>query len=180
MSADVAENGASDAEVTSPGTPASAKWRRAPRYHEALLGAFVAGASVEEAARQAGVSRRTTQRWRARYWDQVVTARGEVLDGLLGRVRRALPVALDRLESAAREAKDEAVAVRAALGLWDVFGKASERVEIEQRISALEQALASRGPQGFVFVPERRASTLGNRPQASVADEHPSRMTRSA
>ncbi len=39
------------------------------------------------------------------------------LDGLLTKVRAALPAALERLESIAKNSEDKGVAVRASLGL---------------------------------------------------------------
>jgi len=38
--------------------------------------------------------------------------------------------------------EQEAVAVRASLGLWDIFGRVSDRMELEERLAALEQAAA--------------------------------------
>jgi hypothetical protein len=118
------------------------------RYHELLLAAFVAGARVEDAARQAAVSRRTAQRWRAEHWPEVVAARRETLEGMLNRVRNALPVALERLEDIAKNSQDEGVAVRASLGIWDIFGRVSDRMELEERLAALEQAAERQGNGG--------------------------------
>jgi transposase-like protein len=112
--------------------------RRLPRYHEALMAAFATGASVGEAARLAGVSERTAQRWKACHGTEVLAARRGVLDGLLSKVRAALPAALERLENIAKNSEDEGVAVRASLGLWDIFGRVSDRMELEERLSALE------------------------------------------
>ena len=87
--------------------------RRLPRYHEALLAAFATGASVGEASRLAGVSERTSQRWKANHRAEVFAARRGMLDGLLTKVRAAL----ERLESIAKNSEDKGVAVRASLGL---------------------------------------------------------------
>jgi hypothetical protein len=92
---------------------------------------------VGEAARQAGVSERTAQRWKANNADEVIATRRRMLDGLLDRVRNALPAALNRLETIAKDSQDEAVAVRAALGIWDIFGRVSDRMQLEERLSAL-------------------------------------------
>ena len=88
--------------------------RRLPRYHEALLAAFAMGASVGEASRLAGVSERTSQRWKANHRAEVFAARRGMLDGLLTKVRAALPAALERLESIAKNSEDKGVAVRAS------------------------------------------------------------------
>jgi hypothetical protein len=120
------------------------------RYHELLLAAFVAGATVDDAARQAAVSRRTAQRWRAEHWPKVVAARRETLDGMLSRVRNALPVALERLETIAKNSEDEAVAVRASLGIWDIFGRVSDRMELEERVSELEKRSSLKQRNGGV------------------------------
>ncbi|MFN0062064.1 MAG: hypothetical protein ACKVPX_06070 [Myxococcaceae bacterium] len=109
------------------------------RYHELLLAEFVAGSTVGAAARAAGVSRKTVQRWRGKHWPEVTVARREALDGLMARVRSALPTALERLDRVARESEDDAVAIRAALGIWDIFSRVSDRLELEERLSALEQ-----------------------------------------
>jgi hypothetical protein len=135
------------AELSQSVTPRPAE-RRSSRYHEALLAAFVSGASVGEAARLSGISERTAQRWKAQHWPEVLKARRTVLDGLLGRVRNALPIALERLESIAKDSEDEAVAVRASLGIWDIFGRVSDRMELEERLAALEQAAARKGNGG--------------------------------
>jgi hypothetical protein len=124
-------------ELSESVTPRSVK-RRLPRYHEGLLAAFATGASVGEASRLAGVSERTAQRWKACHGAEVLVARRGMLDGLLSRVRAALPSALERLESIAKNSEDEGVAVRASLGLWDIFGRVSDRMELEERLSALE------------------------------------------
>lgn len=128
-------------------TPRSVK-QRLSRYHEALLAAFASGASVGEAARLSGISERTAQRWKAQQWQEVLKVRRAVLDGLLGRVRNALPVALERLETIAKNSQDEAVAVRASLGIWDIFGRVSDRMELEERIAAIEQAAARKSNGG--------------------------------
>ncbi len=135
------------AELSQSVTPRPAE-RRSSRYHEALLAAFVSGASVGEAARLAGISERTAQRWKALHWAEVTAARREALDGLLTSVRRALPAALERLQSIAETSQDEAVAVRASLGIWDIFGRVSDRMELEDRLAALEQATARKGNGG--------------------------------
>ena len=36
------------------------------------------------------------------------------------------------------------MAVRAALGLWDIFGRISDRMELEERLAALEQRAVQR------------------------------------
>src|SRR5262249_47488493 len=126
------------------GAPRSVRRPTRRPYHEFLLAAFASGGSVDEAAQQAGVSRRTAQRWRALHHQEVLTARREMLDGMLSRVRAALRAALERLESIAKNSEDEAVAVRAALGLWDIFGRVSDRMELEERLAALEQRATQR------------------------------------
>lgn len=123
------------------GSPGAAK-QRPSRYHEALLTAFVSGATVAEAARQAGAGERTVRRWKSAHWDEVVAARRRVVEGLFTRVRNALPIALDRLERIAKDSDDDSVAVRASLGLWDIFGRVSDRMELEERIAALEKRAA--------------------------------------
>jgi hypothetical protein len=130
--------------------PAGAKERGRRRYHEALLAAFASGASNAEAARQTGVSERTARRWRSKHNAEVLAARREMLEGMLSRVRGALPAALERLESIAKNSEDEAVAVRASLGLWDIFGRVSDRMELEERLAALELAAAARKENGGV------------------------------
>jgi hypothetical protein len=146
-------------------TPASDNpGSRTPAYHAVLLEAFLAGSSVGDAARQAGISRRQCQRWRGRYWHLVQEARQEALDGLVARVRRALPVALDRLENTARAGEDEGTAVRAAMGLFEVFGKVSERVELDQRLAWIEERLnapAVRQALAAVRVPAEPARLIG-------------------
>jgi hypothetical protein len=132
-----------DGQLAESVTPVNAK-RRSSRHHEPLLAAFVAGATVGEAARQAGVSERTAQRWKANNADEVIATRRGMLDGLLDRVRNALPAALHRLETIAKDSQDEAVAVRASLGIWDIFGRVSDRMQLEERLSALEGAAHER------------------------------------
>jgi hypothetical protein len=144
---DLTENGTQAdtrrADLAESVTPRSVK-RRLPRYHEDLLAAFATGASAGEASRLAGVSERTAQRWKAGHGEELLTARRGMLDGLLSKVRAALPAALERLESIAKNSEDEGVAVRASLGLWDIFGRVSDRMELEERLSALEARMAGK------------------------------------
>jgi len=141
---------AADRDVADFGAPRADKRAARRRYHELLLAAFVAGSSVEEAARHAGVSRRTAQRWKPIHWGEVTAVRREALDGLLASVRKALPAALERLQTIAKESEDEAVAVRASLGIWDIFGRVSDRMEFEERLAALEQAAERKAEHGGV------------------------------
>jgi hypothetical protein len=113
--------------------------RRLSRYHDALLAAFVSGVTVAEAARQAGTSERTAQRWKARHWNEVQTASRGIVEGLVTRVRNALPGALARLEKVAKESEDDGIAVRAAVALWDIFGRVTDRMQLEERLAALER-----------------------------------------
>lgn len=69
--------------------------------------------------------------------------RRQMLDGLLSQVPNALPAALERLQKIAKESEDEAVAVRAALGLWDIFGRVSDRMELETPCFLLRGALVT-------------------------------------
>jgi hypothetical protein len=82
-------------------------------------------------------------------WPRYSLPAAKMLDGLLTKVRAALPVALERLESIAKHSEDEGVAVRASLGLWDIFGRVSDRMELEERIAALESSATKQSNGGL-------------------------------
>ena len=112
-------------------------------YHERLVAAFIEHGRIGDAAKAAGVSRRTAQRWKAvpEWWAEVEAARGEVVQGALAVLRNGLPLTAERLVRIANESVIEAVAVRAAVAVFEAHSRLSERHDLEQRLAAIEAAL---------------------------------------
>jgi hypothetical protein len=146
---------------------------RFPRYHAILLAAFLRGATVDEAAAAAGISRRQTLRWKARHASTLEEARAHLLEAAQAQLRDALPataelvargardlgavvpVALQRLQGIlANPDADLALIARVAQAVldaaarqaqltFDIHGRLAERHEIEQRLAELERRLAA-------------------------------------
>lgn len=151
-------------------TPAAPQNRR-PRYHAVLLAAFLRGATVDEAAAAAGISRRQTLRWKARYGADLEEARAHLLDAAQAQLREALPATAERVAQSAREvgaavpvalrrlleilerpgadvtdvrlaaATILAASDRASALAFDVYQRLAEHGDLATRVAALESAL---------------------------------------
>lgn len=110
--------------------------------------AVAAGLPVAEAARRAGISRRTASRRLAdpAVKASIARARGAMLDSALGRLTAQSARAADRL-GALMNASDEAVALRAARSILELTLKLRDALELVERIEALE-AMTAGGKDG--------------------------------
>lgn len=101
--------------------------------------------TLEQVAKSAGVSRRTLQYWlkqpqfQERMKEMRTQAWQEALDNLTGILNTASGVLASLLKS-----ESELIRLRASLGIITASLKAHEEFELEERISALEAALANR------------------------------------
>jgi hypothetical protein len=114
----------------------------------ALLLAIASGQTVRDAAQQAGVSERTAARRMADadFRRQINELRADMVDRTLGKLADSMTSAADKLRELL-DADAEQVRLGAARTLLEVGTKLRETVELERRISELEQ----------------RARTLGNK-----------------
>ena len=116
-------------------------------YHAALVAAFTRLNRVGDVAEATGISRRTIQRWRAEpeNWAEVVEAQRGFLSDTLSKFRIALPELAAGMVDMARNAEEPAaVRLRASMGCFETFAALSQRTELEQRMAAIEEALAAR------------------------------------
>jgi AcrR family transcriptional regulator len=118
------------------------------RASEIMIAAMAGGRTVAEVAQSAGVSERTVYRRMAdpSFAWCVREARTELLEQAVGRLADAATRAVDTL-LAGLTAPSEAVRVRAAVALLDQLAKLRSLVEVEQRVTALEAALAVAEPR---------------------------------
>jgi hypothetical protein len=115
---------------------------------EALAVALAAGQSLRLAAQAAGVGERTaTRRWAdPGFRRRVNELRSELVQQSLGRLADGMVAAADKLRELL-DAKSESVRLGAARALLEVGVRLRESVEFEERLTALELALGSRGTQ---------------------------------
>lgn len=120
--------------------------RQKPRKGEAaLLAALAAGATVRDAARQAGISERTASRCMEDpgFRQRVQEAKAEI-------VARAASQLADAATDAAKtlrdllEAEADSIKLGAARAILELGTKLRESVELEQRLAALEAGLETR------------------------------------
>ena len=155
--------------MTESDTPAAKKTPRKRAYHERLVAAFIEHTKVADVAAAVDLSERTIQRWRAvpEWWTEVEAARGEVVRDAIAVLRNSLPVAAKRLSAIASESKAEGIAVRAALGLIEAHTRLTERIHLEERLSRIEELVATRPPAPvYPGVPPAFRTLLGGRVSA--------------
>ena len=114
-----------------------------------LIAALAGGATVQEAARTAGVSERTVYRRMEAdtFRRQLVEARADLIGravGVLARVSTAAAATLAGL----LKAESESVRLGAARSILELAVKLRESEELEQRIAALEEQTAATPQQG--------------------------------
>ena len=110
----------------------------------ALVAALAGGATVQEAARTAGVSESTAYRRLndPAFRQRVAEARSEMLSraiGTLARVSTAAAITLAQL----LKAEAESVRLGAARSVLEMAVKFHETEQLEQRIAALEEQIAA-------------------------------------
>lgn len=113
---------------------------RKPRYHQALLTAFLRGATVEEACVEARVSRSTAQRWRNQHGDELEARHLALVEEAVRELRAGLVSAARRLRAEAEDRTNAGTGVRAAVALLTAYQTIAVQHELEQRVAALEQA----------------------------------------
>jgi hypothetical protein len=116
---------------------------------DALLVALAAGQTVEEAARQAGLSERTAFRRLAvpGFRLRVSEARAGMVEKALGRMADSMSAAADTLRQLLT-ANGDNVKLGAARALLELTVKLRESVELEERLRTLE-ARMSEAPKGL-------------------------------
>lgn len=112
---------------------------------DALAIALASGLTVEEAARQAGLSERTAFRRLAvpGYRQRVAEARAEMVTRALGKMADSMTAAADTLRQLLTASGDN-VKLGAARALLELGVKLRESVELEQRMADLEARSAER------------------------------------
>ena len=120
------------------------KGRRAS--DEKLLLALACGATVENAARSAGVSERTAYRRLGdpAFQGAVKKARAEMVQRALGRLSDSATAAADALRRLLH-AEAESVRLGAARSILELGTKLRDAAELEERLRALEERAANQG-----------------------------------
>ena len=110
---------------------------------EALLMALACGANVENAARQAGVSRRTAQRRLADpgFCRRLSEARADMVRRASGMLTAAALESVKTLLTLQGPPNPPAVRLGAARSVLEIGIKLREAADLEERLSALEQQL---------------------------------------
>lgn len=146
---------------------------RSSRYDGQLLAAFIGGASLDDASRTAGCSRRTAARRKLALRPELDAARAQLVETTLATMQAALPAAalgateaVRALATAVPDAARHLVAVanqpdaepavvtRAAVELlsaanrafdlvFNQHGRMKERTELEARLATLERLIRS-------------------------------------
>ena len=108
-----------------------------------LLMAFACGATVESAARQAGVSESTAHRRLedAEFRKQLQELRADMSQRTAGALTAAATEAVRTLLELQKPATPPAVRLGAARSILEIGIKLSETADFEERLSALEQQL---------------------------------------
>ncbi len=113
---------------------------------EALAMAVAAGQTLRDAAAAVGIGERTaTRRWADPVFRrQVAELRAEMVSQALGKMADGMTAAADTLRGLLT-ADSEAVKLGAARTILELGNKLRESVELEQRLQAIEAALAEGG-----------------------------------
>ena len=107
---------------------------------DALTVALAVGATVQEAARKAGIGERTVYRRLAdpAFRRRVAELRGEMIGRALGKMADGMTAAADTLRKLLK-AEGESVRLGAARSILELGNKLRESVELEERLCALER-----------------------------------------
>lgn len=118
---------------------------RASRSDERLLAALASGASVEDAASEAGLSQRTAYRRLADpvFRTRLSSARDEVMRDALNELTASAIRAVRTLDQLL-SASNEHVQLRAARTVLEQLLRFKDAVELTERVQALEQQLLAR------------------------------------
>lgn len=147
---------------TTPGTETSptgtARGREAKRL--AAIALMAAGLAYDEITRRLGVSKRSLVRWNRdpSFADEVRRARAELLEQLTGRLAAEASSTVDVLVALRDGARSEAARLGACRAILEKLTAAYEQVELEQRLTELEAAIAAIAQrQGGPATPRRPA-----------------------
>ena len=113
------------------------------------IGALLSSKTVAEAAQQAEVGERTLTRWLSsdlQFRQALSLAEGDLIDSASRRLLQIQTGAIDTIEGMLADDAEvsDAVRLRAAQAALDYLLKMRELRQIEQRLAALEQAMAER------------------------------------
>ena len=113
------------------------------------IGALLSSKTVAEAAQQAEVGERTLTRWLSsdlQFRQALSLAEGDLIDSASRRLLQIQTGAIDTIEGMLADDAEvsDAVRLRAAQAALDYLFKMRELRQIEQRLAALEQAMAER------------------------------------
>jgi hypothetical protein len=114
------------------------------RKNAALVAALAGGATVAEAARQAGLSESSVYRRRREpdFRREVAAARTELLTLAVGRLADAATAAVATLR-ALLDAEADSVRLGAARAILDAGMKGAELVDLAERVATLEERQAA-------------------------------------
>lgn len=118
---------------------------------EKLITAMLDSGSLCEAARRSGVAESTARRWMASptMREAYDTRRRALAEAALGALQSGMAAAVAKLRALMDDPGGGAsVQCRAALGILEHGVKTLETLDMEARIAALEEAVASQQPQG--------------------------------
>jgi hypothetical protein len=112
-----------------------------PRMENAAL-CLARGGTYPEAAQSAGVAERTIKSWLdyAHFRQRVSELRGRLTEQALGELVSNMASACDTLAFLCRRAKSQAVRLSAARSILELGSRLRESVELEARLSALEES----------------------------------------
>lgn len=117
-----------------------------PSGKPAVMIALASGRSVADAARDGGVSERTISRWKQdlEFRAEITHIRGTLLDETLGQLVAASADAVATLRSVLGSDESDAVKVRAARAILASMITVREAVDVEERLTRVEEAIAKR------------------------------------
>jgi hypothetical protein len=118
---------------------------RRKKREDALLLALAGGISVAEAARRAGVGERTAFRRLTdpQFKGRVAEVRDKMLDDAVGQLAHNSSTAVETLAELCTSAQSEMVRLMAARALLEHAPKLRANVELQARMTALEQEASS-------------------------------------
>lgn len=114
---------------------------------DAMLLHLASGKTVQAVAELCAVSERTVRRRQAEagFGERLHALRADMIDRGLGKLADAVADAAQALRNLLAEAESEAVKLSAAKAILEQAVKLRDAAELEQRIRALEERMATKG-----------------------------------
>ena len=114
------------------------------KAEEALLQVLACGASVDQAARQCGLSSRTIYRRLAEadFRRRLQALRGDMVSRTAGTLTAAASEAVRTLLELLRNSASDAVRLGAARAILEIGMKVRDAADLEERLAALERTVA--------------------------------------